>query len=561
VALLPPNGSTGIPADAPVRVSFDHAMDRTTVIARLHVDPSLPGCNPVAAAHAAGAAACRIVWSTDSTQLTLEHPGALFAPSTKYSLSLEPGIRDQSGAENSLDHHWSLTSGPAPSLRSVSPGDGATDVPVDTAIAVTFSAPMDPRRTAAALTLSPPVPGTRVVANTRDHSRFVLLPGRLLDPEATYHVDIARTAADEHGQPFDTTAEVRFSTGGLSTEGHAVVLARRLADAGRDASRVLLTALGPAQAGDPTVAIPVLQSPTCAAARCGALVSGAPLVGYLGASLSPDGDHLAVVERDETVPPGSVRASLHILDLISGEETSIPAGTGPAAWSPRGRRLAYGAADGVHVLTAGRHDLVLPAGDPLSTAPVWSPDGTMLALPVHSADGRDHVDIAVPAARARYPLPALDATSTALTAPVFDPASATLCVRREGPPGQAGAWLVRLRGGDAAPRSLGADLLPVAYSDAGTLVAVARPADGGASQLVRVNLASGDRTAIPGGAAPAELGSVVASPSGGRLAFLLAGKNGVVQAMIENADGSNPEPLASFTVADGMEAVAVSLSG
>jgi hypothetical protein len=553
IALSPARGSTSVTADAPIRVVFDHAVDHASVASRFKVDPPLAGCDLERAFSALRGAPCRVTWLPASATLVLEHPGAIFRPSTKYTFRIEPGVRDTGGSENSLDHHWDVTSAPAPQLLAGSPSDGATDVPVDSPVVISFNDLMDGRATAAAIHLSPAVAGTRVVANRRDHGRFLVLPGRLLDPLTTYTVTVGAGARDEHLQPLQREASVRFRTGGLGRAEHALVLAGRRGEA---ASLLLLTGLGALADGEPAPATTVLQAPRCAQAACGAVPRGGLETAYLEASSSPDGRRLAVIEHDETVadaPP-----DLHLVDLATGLDTDVRRGASHPSWSPDGRLLAYGTAQDVHVFEPLVDvDRVLPAGDPLAGPPVWSGDGSVLALPVRAPDARLHVDLADPALGVRYPVPGVPGEATN---PALDHDGGELALHSPGGRLAEGGWLLRLRGGDPSPRRLGPGLTPVAYApDGSSLLAVDR-APGDTPGLARIGISGGDVTHLATGPAASDLDTVATAISGGEIAFLLADAASTAQAYIENADGSNPAPLTSFGPG-GLEALAVSFAG
>jgi hypothetical protein len=555
IRLAPVNGSTGVPADASVLVVFDHAVQRSSVAPRFHVTPDISGCNLQSAfATSSSTAACSVTWAGDSSSFTLAHARTPFAPDTKYSFSLSPGITDQQGVANSLDHKWDITAGPPPTVNSISPADGSSQVPIDAPMVVAFSNAMD-ASTTAAITLEPAVPGTRVLRNARDHGRFLVLPGRLLDPGVEYRLTVGTGATDEHGQRLAAAVTSVFRSGGLAPEGHAVVLARR---GGEAASEVLLTQLGAPSPGEPAAAASVLEAPRCAAgAACGVVAVGNPLLAYDQATVSPDGRWLALVQRDLRTPgaPGSV--SLVALPSLVARELA-PAGS-QISWSPDASRLAYQAPDGIHVQTiATGRDVRLPAGDALTAPASWSGDGSVLALPVQSATTfRSHVDLAMPDLNVRYAVPGL---GDGLSAPALSPDGSLLAVHRDGGPAVVGTWTVRLRGGDPTPRRLGSDLTPVAFVDNGTLLAAERPVDGSDPGLVRVSTADGGRDRLAGQPLGSDLSSAVVAPSGRQVAYMLPDAQGVRQAVIENVDGSNPSFLTTFTVG-GYEALAVSFDG
>jgi hypothetical protein len=554
ISLNPANNSTGVPADTPIRIVFDHAVDPASLPSRLSIDPPLPAC-PVAAAFSATAdSPCHVDWDRSGSGLTLVHQGGtLFAPSTKYTVTLGAGVADSAGLSNSLVHHWAFTTGAAPAALSLGAADGAAGVFVDSTLVVAFSAPMAVAPTLTAIRLTPPVPDTVVAVNPQDHSRFVVVPGRLLDTNRRYTLSIERTATDEHGQPLDAARTATFTTGGLSQSGHGLVLAGRL---GEPASTVLLTATGAAQAGDPVAAAAVLVAPRCVVQRCGSVARDGPLLGYLEATVSTDGRRLAVVERDET-PDAPPPPTLHLISLSDGGDVVIAAGADRPSWSPEGKRLAYSAQDGIHLLNLMTgEDRRLPAGDPLVGPVRWSGDGAFLALPVRSLSGHEHVDLADPYLLARFPVPSMGAD---VADPVLNGDGTELAVSRSGDAQVAGTWLVRMRTADASPRRLGTDIRPLAYADAGTLLAVERLTDSPAG-LIRVTISTGDRVRVGGSIDSADLPTVTAASSGRQLGFLHTDNLGVVQAFVANADGSNPTQLTRFAAADGRIAFAIALA-
>lgn len=550
VSLDPSNGRSGIPVDAPVTVAFDHPVDRTSVSSHFRVDPAIAGC-AITAAFASNAGACRIVWAADSSRFSLEHQGALFAPGTSYLFSLDAGVADTGGVVNGLDHHWTLATAAAPQVQSISPGDGAGDVDVSSEIVVTFSAPMRAAATAAAITLSPSPPGTRVVANTRDPSRFVVLPGSLLAAGATYTVRVGAGAVGDHGAPVAAPASARFVTGTLRGAAHALVLARR---PGESPTVVELTGVGAAIPGEPAPAATVLEAPRCAAARCGDASRGSPLEAYEGAALSPDGTTLALVVRDQT--RAAARPHLEVVALPQIERRVIAFDASFPAWAPGGGMLAFGSGSRVLLWNASLETTTaLPDGDPLQTPPRWSADGSTLALQVGAAGHASHVDLCDISLRIRYPVPAV---ADPASSPVINSDGTALALRVDG--ARPGTLLIRLRTAEAAPRRLGDDLTPVAWTDPGTLLLVQRPAAGDPG-LVRLGVAGGELDRLAGGPAPGYLASVVSDPRGRSIGYLTTDSAGVVQAWAANADGSNPAPLTAFAPDSHYEAFSVSFTG
>jgi len=549
IALDPPRGSVGVQADAPIEVEFDRPVVPSSLAGRLTITPGLPGCDPNKAFTATPSDACRISWIAEDTAFVLQHPHAIFAPLKTYTFTVLGGFSDPAGVVNSVDHRWNLTTGSAPLVRSISPVDGSRAVPIDSVLTVAFSGGMALDATTRAIQLSPAVPGSRVVRNALDASRFVLYPGRLLEPDTHYQLTIATTATDLHRQPLGVPASVGFTTGTLGTGAHGVVLAQR---AGGAPSTVLITALAPAETGAPVAADIALESPRCqAAGGCGNAVDGAPLLTYRSAVLSSRGGLLAVVEDDAVIaasPP-----QLVVIDVATGTVKTVVSGADFPSWSTDGTTLAY-----AHGNTAALFDVdtgmtrSLPDGDPLLAPAVWGPRGELLALDTGADAAHSHVELADTVAGARYALPGVtDASST----PVISPDGSQLALLRQGA-GSKGTWLVGVGSSTAPLHRLDVALSPVGYSSSGTLIAVANVDTG--AQLVRVSVDSDQQ--VPLVHQPDLPASSSVSPSVRRLVFLARDSTGVLEAYVENSDGTDPLALTSLS-AGGLEATAVTLSG
>ena len=104
--------------------------------------------------------------------------------------------------------------------------------------------------------------------------------------------------------------------------------------------------------------------------------------------ISPDGRHIAYVRRSNDIMTDKARSSLWLVDVTTGQQRPIAAGSGDSfgpAWSPDGKRLAYGStAEGgapqlfVRWMDGGQTVRItgLPDGP---KAIEWSPDGTRIA--------------------------------------------------------------------------------------------------------------------------------------------------------------------------------------
>lgn len=553
IQLIPNRGAVGVAADAAITVEFDRPVNIGSVVGRFSVNKPIPGCNLEAAFGAGPLAPCRIVWLDGDTEFTFLHPRAILAPSTTYRFTLVGGISDPSGVVNSVDHQWTITTGQAPVIRSIEPADGATDVPVDTPISVSFSASMAAAATEDAIQLSPPVPGTRVVRNRVDTSRFVVLPGATLESGVTYRLSIAATAADSHQQPLVAGQSVTFTTRGLSSGPHAVVLARA-ADEGA-ATTVLLSQLAPAQAGEPISTEALLVAPRCETRLgCGDAPVGAPLYTYSAAVLSPGGLWLAVVEVDNTV--GSAQPVLVVLNPATGTVLASFARSSMPSWSPDGGTLAFSRAGAVSFFDTGTGTMTsLPQGDPLLAPAVWSPLGEQLVLDVAGPTDGEHLELADSVVLARYAVPGVTGQASD---PVMSPDGAQLAFVRSSLPAQ-GTWLAGMGANPSAPRLLDQFLQPLGFTATGTLVGISSPAVG-TPTLVLVSVAGDEQIPLPTGPALGSLNSVVVAPSGRQLVYLSPNSAGIVQAYVENADGSHALAITDFTPRT-LVAGAVTVSG
>ena len=103
-----------------------------------------------------------------------------------------------------------------PAVIRTAPAAGRADVPLNTIISIVFSEPMDSASVAAAVRLTlrgAIVPGT--VSSSPDDSgtvRFELHPLELLNPNATYTLEISDSARNSTGTPLETAVAIEFTT-------------------------------------------------------------------------------------------------------------------------------------------------------------------------------------------------------------------------------------------------------------------------------------------------------------------------------------------------------------
>jgi len=483
-----------------------------------------------------------VEWLPDQPGFLFRHPGAIFAPNLTYTIDVGSGVVDVNGTQNSLDHRWDIATAPAPIVVTAEPADG-TLVARDAPLTINFSRPMNEASLQGAVRLEPSVPGTRVVRNSRDHGRFLVLPGRLLEPGTAYALSINTSATDEHRARLGTETTVHFNTGPIRPTDHALTLVNQ---SGEGATTVVLSRLAPLQFGEPIPSETLLAAPRCTAAACGAVAAGHPLVTYRDAQLAPGSRWLALVEADETVP--SAPTHLRIVDLNRDvDRTVVPGGRYPA-WSPDGAHVAFADAAGGATLYAPATDTFahLPTGGALVGHPAWLSGGESVALPAQGATTTG-IDLAVPSLGARYPLPQLRGR---LDTPIAGPGN-ELALRSVEDGGVVSTWVAGSAG--AAAVQLPGAVSPVGFLDAGRLLC----SDETGRSLVIVTVATREVTPLSQTAASGQLPSLVMTPSGRQIAYVSSRLDGVAEAVVANSDGSGP--LALTRLDAGQAAVAVSV--
>ncbi len=561
ISLEPNRGSTSVPADAPVKVVFDRAVTHSSVVGRFTVtatagaqlvNPPIPGCDFGSVFSAGSTAPCWIHWLDPQPGFELMHQGAVFRPATRYTFTLAGGFADPQGDHNGLDHHWDITTAPAPLVAASTPGDRSPDVAVDTHLAVSFSAPMDAPSTAGAISLTPMVAGTRVVRNTADHSRFVILPGQMLAPRTAYTIAVSRGARGEDQQFLAAPAALHFTTDARVENAHAVVLAGQQGEA---STEVLLPSLSAAVPGEPIAAPVLLKAPRCdSAGSCGAVASRAPLETYTSAAVSPDGSHIAVVVRD-AVASTSRLAVINTIDGVVLDD--IPNGALPS-WSPDGAQLALATPAGVAVFDVRSNTLsTVAAATTVIAPPLWARTTTLVlsaaaASPTDpaSSQGAATVELVNRQVDARYALPG---APTGSTAAAVSPAGIRLALSTI----TGGVVVVPAPGAPGAAQALSGHLQALGFAGEGVLVAVSTT--GETVQLLRISVVGGDTTTVSLGAGTPDLQSVRVALDGRRLVCLAVDSLGVRQAYVANADGSGELPMTRF-VTGGFEAQAVGFS-
>jgi hypothetical protein len=358
----PNKGEGNVAGDAPIKVTFDRAMDKASVVSRFEVLPAINGCDPQA---------CPITW-IDRT-LVFSHAESEFHPDTKYTVRVKPGYRDSAGRVNNIEHSWEFHTETAPLLQSTNPGFDATRVDPEIDITLQFSramrvpSPLQLRLIDSESDISVGVP-CHVSLDPGDASRVVVSPIALLASRHRYRLTITPDFQDSRHNDTGRAIVLSFTTGDAD-------LTRSLAftvldTAGSPGHRIAVLR-PPASLGAPTPSLRVIYQ------------SADSIVDFGWAG---DGRHLYTLEGSPTM----------IVRVTAADGGAQDLGIG-ATWmavSPARDEIAYVAVDrSLHLwlppVEAGAPgvDIPLPDAGAQLAAPSWSGDGRRLALTVDTTAG------------------------------------------------------------------------------------------------------------------------------------------------------------------------------
>ena len=190
----PQRGAVEVSTAAPIKITFDHAVDQASVEGRLHLVPSTDGV---------------VHWDSKS-QLSYQHSS--LRASTTYEVILDAGYQDLAGNTYSLRHHWSFVTEGPPNLSGSTPSDGDSGVDPAAYLTLAFTREMDPASLRSAITIGP---NTRfdVRLDPTDAHRAIIAPSQLLSPNTPYDLSINTAALDIDGNQLGRNQTIHFTTG------------------------------------------------------------------------------------------------------------------------------------------------------------------------------------------------------------------------------------------------------------------------------------------------------------------------------------------------------------
>ena len=190
IRATPGDGTTGMPVDGTIEVSFDRLMDTASVEVAIRLDPP---------------ASLRASWTGETVRLAFD---SQLRFGTAYTLTIGALAADTGGnrLRDAFTLHFSTVAAGLAILETV-PRDGASGIGIRTAVAVRFDAPIDPDTARRAFRITPSVNGElRVISidddrtpasagSGREPDTLLFVPDDPLAAHTTYSLTLEPTIA------------------------------------------------------------------------------------------------------------------------------------------------------------------------------------------------------------------------------------------------------------------------------------------------------------------------------------------------------------------------------
>jgi hypothetical protein len=190
----PQRGAIDVSTAAPIRITFDHAVDERSLESRIRMLPTTSG---------------RVLWLS-TRQLVYEHE--TLRTTTTYEVVIDPGYRDLAGNTYSLRHHWLFTTEGPPSLAGSNPTNAESGVDPAAYLSLSFTRAMNLASVRSAIAIHPAVL-FNVRLDPSDDRRAIIAPSQLLAPNSTYEIDVYSAARDVDGNQLSRDRVISFNTG------------------------------------------------------------------------------------------------------------------------------------------------------------------------------------------------------------------------------------------------------------------------------------------------------------------------------------------------------------
>ncbi|HEV8635480.1 MAG TPA: Ig-like domain-containing protein, partial [Chloroflexota bacterium] len=196
VAAFAPSSAEPVPANAGISITFDAPMDRASVERALTVEP---------------ATELTYGWTGNTVEVRPATGG--WARGTSYTVRLDRGARSVFFAPLDMPRSFSFLTATPLAVRATYPSSSASEVEVESAIAVQFTNPVVPLALRAStfdpLRLEPPVEGkgTWITSST-----YLFRPAAPLRPATRYVATVPKGVADTTGDGLIADATWAFTT-------------------------------------------------------------------------------------------------------------------------------------------------------------------------------------------------------------------------------------------------------------------------------------------------------------------------------------------------------------
>ena len=184
VSSVPASGTSAVPFNTSIAVTFNVDIDPATLTPSTFYVSNVSG-----------------TVAYNATNVTaVFHPAAPMAANTTYTVVLTTGIKSTAGATFAQQYSFSFSTGNVPdttppTITTVVPANGSTNVPLNTQVTVTFSEAMDPTGLVGSTVTGLPAS----LAYNSQTFTATLAPTSLLAPNTTYSATVYGTARDLAG--------------------------------------------------------------------------------------------------------------------------------------------------------------------------------------------------------------------------------------------------------------------------------------------------------------------------------------------------------------------------